>query len=297
MGLADDDEARRRLAVFEQGLATDGWIIGQNLRIIDRYSAGDPKLMHKFAAELAALQPEVIVAHSTPVVRALLRINHALPIVFVVVADPVGSGFAASIARPGGNATGFTNLSSTITGKLLTILTEITPELSNVALMYNPETVARGELFDEYLSSFDTAASALGLRSKKAEVRTSTDIDQTMSELGRDSGSGLIVAPDNFTTVHRSLVISLAAQWHIPAIYPYRYFAEDGGLMSYGVDVLDLFRRAADYVSRILHGANPGDLPIQAPTKFELVINLKVVKTLGLVVPRILLAETDDLID
>lgn len=297
MGLADDDEAKRRLAVFERGLASDGWIIGQNLHIVDRYSAGDAKLMHKLAAELAALHPDVIVAHSTPVVRALFRVDHSFPIVFVVVADPIGSGFATSIARPGGDATGFTNLSPTITGKLLTILTQITPQLSHVALMFNPETVARGELFDEYLSSFDTAASSLGLRSKKAEVRTSAEIDQEMNELGREAGSGLIVTPDNFTTVNRGLIISLAARWRIPAIYPYKYFAEDGGLISYGVDVLDLFRRAAEYVNRILHGANPGELPIQAPTKFELVINLKTVKTLGLAVPRILLAEADDLID
>jgi putative tryptophan/tyrosine transport system substrate-binding protein len=297
MGLADDDEAKRRLEVFEQGLVSEGWIIGQNVHIEDRYSAGDPRLMHKFAAELVALHPDVIVAHSTPVVRAVLQVSHAFPIVFVVVADPVGSGFAASIARPGGNATGFTNLSGTITGKLLTILTQITPDLSHVALLFNPKTVARGELFNEYLNSFDTAASVLGLRAKKAEVGTSADIDETMSELGREPGSGLIVAPDNFTTVHRDLIIALAAQWRIPAIYPYKYFAEDGGLISYGVDVLDLFRRAADYVSRILHGANPGELPIQAPTKFEMVINLKTAKTLDLTVPRILLAGADDLID
>lgn len=297
MGLADDDEAKRRLEAFEQGLASKGWIVSQNLHIVDRYSAGDPKLMHKFAVELAALHPEVIVAHSTPVVRALSEVTHAFPIVFVVVADPVGSGFAASIARPGGNATGFTNLSPTITGKLLTILTQITPHVDHVALLFNPDTVARGELFSEYLNSFDTAASALGLRPMIAEVRSGADIERIMSELGRGTESGLIVAPDNFTTVNRSLIISLAAHWRIPTIYPYKYFAEEGGLISYGVDVLDLFRRAAEYVSRILGGANTSDLPIQAPTKFELVINLRTVKALDLAVPRILLAGADDLID
>jgi putative ABC transport system substrate-binding protein len=297
MGLENDAESRARVRAFEEGFAKQGWTPGQDLQIEYRFAAGDSIRMRTYARELVGLRPDVIVGHSTPVVSELVQATQTIPIVFVVVADPVGSGFAKSIARPGGNATGFTNLDPTITGKLLTILKQITPDLSHVALLFNPDTVARGEMFDEYLRSFDAAGSAFAVRAAPAEVRTPAEIEQRMIELARGPGSGLIVMPDNFTTVHRDLIVALAARYRIPTIYPYRYFVEAGGLISYGVDVIDLFRRTSEYVSRILAGTNPADLPIQAPTKFELVINLKAVRALDLVVPRILLAGADSLID
>jgi putative tryptophan/tyrosine transport system substrate-binding protein len=295
MGLADDPEARGRAKAFEEALGEEGWVVGRNVTIDYRFAAGDAQRMQTFARELVELKPDVIVGHSTPVVRELVKATRTIPIVFVSVADPVGSGFAKSVNRPGGNATGFTVLDSGITGKMLTILKEIAPDLSAAALMFNPETVAKGGLF--YSSSFEQAAPAFNIKPLPAEVRSPADIEKTMGALGRESKVGLIVMPDNFTTVNRDLIISLAAQWKIPAIYPYRYFAEADGLMSYGVDVTDLFRRAPEYVARILRGADPGELPVQAPTKFELVINLKTAKALNLPVPKILLAGAEALIE
>jgi putative ABC transport system substrate-binding protein len=295
MGLADDPEARMRTKTFEEELRKEGWVVGQNVQIDYRFAAGDSQRMQGFAKELVALKPAVIVGHSTPVVRELVKATSEIPIVFVSVADPVGSGFAKSIPRPGGNATGFTVLDSGITGKMLTILKQIAPGLRSAALMFNPETVAMGGLF--YSSSFEEAAPAFNIKPITKEVRAPADIEKSMAELGQQPDVGLIVMPDNFTTVHRDLIISLADRWKIPAIYPYRYFAEAGGLMSYGVDVTDLFRRAPEYVGRILRGANPGDLPIQAPTKFELVVNLKTAKVLNLAVPKILLAGAEALIE
>ena len=295
MGLADDTEAKARIRAFEQGLTAHGWSVGGNLHIEYRFSAGNPDRIKAFARELAGLHPDLIVTHSTPVTREVVKAAGTIPVVFVVVADPVGSGFAKSFARPGGTATGFTNLAGPITGKLLTVLNQIAPGLRRVALMFNPNTVARGGLF--YLRPFQAAAPSFGIQPIVAQVHSTDEIERTMSELARAPGGGLIVTPDNFTTVHRHRIISLAAKWRIPTIYPYRYFAEDGGLVSYGVDASDLFRRAADYVSRILHGADPAYLPVQAPTKFELVINMKTAGTLGLTVPKILLAAANDLIE
>src|SRR5262249_51455893 len=262
-----------------------------------RFAAGYPDRMRAFAKELAGLKPDVIVGHSTPVVTELVQATRTIPIVFVVVADPVGSGFATSIPRPGGNATGFTVLAATILGKLLSILKQITPELSGIALMFNPNSLARGPVFDLYKSPFQAAASSFALKAIEVPVGTPAEIEHRMAELEHASNVGLIVMPDNFLTVHRQLVISLAARFRIPAVYPYRYFVEAGGLMSSGVDATDLFRRAPESVSRILRGANPAELPIQAPTKFELTINLKAAKALGLAVPKILLAGADALIE
>jgi putative ABC transport system substrate-binding protein len=295
MGLADDPEARGRAKAFEEALGEEGWVVGRNVTIDYRFAAGDARRMQAFARELVELKPDVIVGHSTPVVRELARATRTIPVVFVVVADPVGSGFAKSIPRPGGNMTGFTNLDSGITGKLLTILKEIVPNLHGAAIMYNPETGPMGGLF--YSRAFEEAAPSFGVKPINADVRVPADIEKVMEELAREPNVGLIVVPDNFTTVNRDLIISLAERWKIPAIYPYRYFAEAGGLMSYGVDITDLFRRAPEYVARILRGADPGELPVQAPTKFELVINLKTAKALNLPVPKILLAGAEALIE
>lgn len=295
MGLADDPEARGRAKLFENALAEEGLAVGRNVSIEYRFAAGDAQRIIDYAKELVAMKPDVIVGHSTPVVRELVKATQTIPIVYVSVADPVGSGFAKSIPRPGGNSTGFTVLDSGITGKMLTILKQISPTITAAGLMFNPDTVAMGGLF--YSSSFEQAAPASGTKPLTKEVRSPMDIETAMADLGKQPNTGLIVMPDNFTTVHRDLIISLAEKWKVPAIYPYRYFAEKGGLMSYGVDVTDLFRRAPEYVGRILRGANPGELPVQAPTKFELVINLKTAKALDLNVPKILLAGAEALIE
>ncbi|MFL6799069.1 MAG: ABC transporter substrate-binding protein [Xanthobacteraceae bacterium] len=294
MGLAEDRESDLRVRAFEQGFEKEGWKLGDDLRFHYRYAAAYPERMRAFARELVGLRPDVIVGHSTPVVAELLRATRKIPIVFVVVADPIGSGFAASIPRPGGNATGFTSLSVSIPGKLLTILKQLTPNVARVGLMFNPES--GGASYPLYISPFEAAAASFGLEAVGAPVRGPADIEIQMAGLARLGNAGLVVMPDNMLTVHREAIISLAAQLRLPAVYPYRYFAQAGGLMAYGVDVTDLFHRAPEYVSRILRGAKPGELPVQAPTKFELVINLSTAKALGLEVPKVLLAGADELL-
>src|SRR5215813_10679338 len=276
MGLADDAEARSRAVAFEQGLEREGWSVGQNLRIEYRYAEGDSVRMQALAKELVELKPDCIVGHSTPVVTALMQATRTIPIAFVSVSDPIGSGFVASMARPGGNMTGFTIFPATITGKYLSMLKEMMPQLARVAILYNADYA--GSFF---LSPLVGAARGFKVQPITAQVRNPAEIESAIAKLGSEPRSGLIVMPENFTSVHRQLIISLAAQFRIPTIYPYRYFADEGGLLSYGVDITDLFRRAAEYVSRILRGAKPADLPVQAPTKFELVINLKTARALG----------------
>jgi ABC-type uncharacterized transport system substrate-binding protein len=295
MGLANDAETQARAKALEQGLANKGWVVGKNLRIEYRFAASDPERMLRFSKELVALHPDIIIGHSTPVVAALLQTTQTIPIVFVVVGDPVGSGFVASMAQPGGNITGLVTLQPTIIRKHLSILRELKSQLTRVALMYNPESDPRGGTL--YMPTFMKSPMEFRITPIAAEVHSPADIDSIMADLGAAPGSGLIVMAGNFTSLHRALIVSLAARLRIPTIYPYRYFVDEGGLVSYGVDVLDLFRRAPDYVDRILQGARPADLPVQAPKKFELVINLKTARTLGLVVPRILLAGADALIE
>jgi putative tryptophan/tyrosine transport system substrate-binding protein len=295
MGLANDSETQARAKALEQGLANKGWIVGKNLRIEYRFAASGTERMVSFSKELVALQPDIIIGHSTPVVAALIQATQKIPIVFVVGGDPVGSGFVASIAEPGGNITGFVTLQLTITGKHLSILEGLKSQLTRVALMYNSESVPKGGTF--YMSRFMESAKKFPITPIAAEVHSAADIEMTMAHLGAAPGSGLIVMAGNFTSLHRALIVSLAARLRIPTIYPYRFFVDEGGLVSYGVDVLDLFRWAPDYVDRILQGARPADLPVQAPKKFELVINLKTAHSLGLVVPRILLAGADALIE
>jgi putative ABC transport system substrate-binding protein len=295
IGLADDAEARGRLMAFEQDLKTEGWSVGQNLRIEYRYAEGDSARMQAFAKQLVELKPDCIVGHSTPVVTALMHATRTIPIVFVLVSDPIGSGFVASMARPGGNVTGFTILHASVSGKYVSMLKEMVPQLARVALMYNPDTVPDSGKF--FSGAFMEAAAQYKVQPIIAEVYDPAEIENTMTKLGGETGSGVALVPDNFTTIHRELIISLTARFRIPAIYPYRYFAEAGGLLSYGADAVDLFRRASEYVSRILRGADPADLPVQAPTKFELVINLKTAKALGIVIPRILLAGAEQVIE
>jgi putative ABC transport system substrate-binding protein len=295
MGFANDAEAKARTEGFEQGLESEGWSLGQNLRIEYRYAEGDSMRMQALAKELAELKPDCILGQSTPVTAALMQATRTIPIVFVAVSDPIGSGFVASMARPGDNITGFTVLHASIAGKYVSMLKDIVPQLASVAMMYNPDSVPDPGTF--FSGSFMEAAAKYKVRPILAEVHDRSEIENAVKNLGTEPRSGLVVVPDNFMSVHRDLIISLTAQFRIPAIYPYRYFAEAGGLASYGVDAIDQFRRASEYVSRILRGAKPADLPVQAPTKFELVINLKTAKALGLVIPRILLAGADQVIE
>jgi putative tryptophan/tyrosine transport system substrate-binding protein len=295
IGLAEDAETQARSKAFDQGLEREGWSVGHNLRIEYRYAESDPARIEAFAKELVDLKPDCILGHSTPVVTALTRATRTIPVVFVSVADPIGSGFVTSMARPGGNITGFTTLRATITGKHISILKEMVPQLARVAIMYNPDaSPARGTFFSR---PFIESAMKFKVQPITAEVYEPSEIENAIAKLGSESGSGLILVSDNFIIVHRELIISLTARFGIPAIYPFRYFAEAGGLLSYGLDAVDLFRRASEYVSRILRGAKPSELPVQAPTKFELVINLRTAKQLGLVIPKILLASADAVIE
>jgi putative ABC transport system substrate-binding protein len=295
IGLANDAETRARSQAFEQGLAAEGWTIGKDLRLIYRFANGDRNRMAALAHELVAHNPDCILAHSTPVVTALTKATQTIPVVFVSVSDPIGSGFVATMARPGGNMTGFTLLQPTIPGKYLSMLREIVPHLTHVTLMYNPASVpAAGEYF---MPSFLESTTEYKLRALVAKVNSQKDIETAINELAMEPGGALITVPDNFLSLHRDLIIALTAQLRVPAVYPYRYFAEAGGLLSYGVDAVDLFRRATDYVSRILRGAKPADLPVQGPTKFETVINLKTAHALGLVVPRFLIGGADAVLE
>src|SRR5262249_1418850 len=255
----------------------------------------DPARMQAFATELVELKPDCIVGHSTPVVTALMHATRTIPIVFVSVSDPIGSGFVTSMARPGGNITGFTILNPSIAGKYVSILKEMVPQRARRALVYNPDTGRDPGTF--FSGAFMEAVAKYKVRPIIAQAHDPAEIENTITKLGGETGSGLVLVPDNFTTVHRELIISLTARFRIPAIYPYRYFAEAGGLLSYGVDAVDLCRRASVYVSRSLCVADAAYLPVQAPTKFELVINLRTAKALGIVIPRILLAGAEQVIE
>ena len=268
---------------------------GQNIILEPRWAEGRYERLPGLVRELVRLKVDVMVVAATPGNLVAKAATDTIPIVFVAVSDPIGSGFVASMARPGGNITGFTVLHASIAGKYLEILKEMVPLLARVAIMYNPNSVPAGGKF--FSRPFIESATKFKVRPIIAEVHDPSEIENALTKLGRESGSGLILVPDNFMSVHRDLIVSLTTQFRIPAIYPYRYFAEAGGLASYGVHAIDQFRRASEYVSRILRGAKPADLPVQAPTKFELVINLKTAKALGLVIPRILLAGAEQVIE
>ena len=291
IGLANDTEMQARTKAFEKALDSRGWTIGQDVHINYRFADNSTARMRELAMETVALQPDCIVAHSTPVNAELKKLTRTIPVVFVSVSDPIGSGFAASMARPGGNMTGFTIHQATITSKHLSILKELVPRLAQVVALYNPGTAPGGGKF--FLPSFVDAAAEFSVRPINAQVHSGVEIEQVFKESSKEPTTGMVVMPDNFTTYYRALIVSLAAQYRIPTIYPYRYFVEDGGLLSLGVDGVDLFRRAADYVDRILRGASPADLPVQRPIKVELAINMKTAKALNIDVPRILLAGAD----
>ena len=291
----NDPETQARLAAFRKGLERLGWTEGRNVRIDYRFAPAGPDQAQLFAKELVALRPDVLVGNSTPASAALLQETHTIPIVFVGVSDPIGSGLVASIARPGGNITGFTNFEPSLTGKWLELLKEIAPGLVRVAVIFNPKTAPGGGSF--FLGPFEPVARSFAVEPIAAPVADAAQIESALSAIWREPGGGLIVMPDAFTTVQRKAIIALAAQRRFPAIYPYRYEVVDGGLMSYGVDAVDLLRRAASYVDRILKGDKANDLAVQAPVKFDLVINLKTAKALGLEVPPSLLARADEVVE
>jgi putative tryptophan/tyrosine transport system substrate-binding protein len=292
---ASDSQARSNIAALQRGLRGLGWLEGSNLGIEYRWAPDDPVLVWKFAKELVELRPDVIVAHSSPVVATLLGQTRNIPIVFVSISDPVGEGFVASFARPGGNVTGFTNFESSMTGKWVELLKDIAPELTRVAFLFNPQMAAGGGSY--FLRPIDAAASTLKVKSVMALVHDDDEIEAAFAALAREPGSGAVLLPDIFTVAHYQRVIALAESYRVPTVYSYRFMVERGGLISYGVDIDNLFERAATYVDRILKGAKPADLPVQAPTKFELVINQKTAKALGFTVPDTLIARAEDVIE
>jgi putative tryptophan/tyrosine transport system substrate-binding protein len=279
----NDAEAKAYLSGFTQGLQELGWTDGRNARIDVRWAAGSVDRMRAFAKELVDLQPHVILSNTTPVTAVLQRETRTIPIVFVVVSDPVGDGFVASLARPGGNLTGFIFTEAEMGGKWLELLREIAPGIKRAAIMFNPDTAPGHGSY--YLPSFEAAARSFKVEPITAPVHSEVEIETGITSLGREPGGGLIAMGDSFMWGRRASVILSAARNNVPAIYPGAVCARDGGLLSYAPDLGDIFRRAAPYVDRILRGANPAGLPVQNPVKFELVVNLKTAKALGLDVP------------
>jgi len=293
MGLgANDSEAKADVVALKQGLQELGWTEAHNLKINYSWSGGVPDRIQSSAKELVDLQCEVIVARSTPMVAALLKETQTIPIVFAVVADPIGSGFVQTFARPGGNVTGFQNYEFTMVGKWVQMLKEIAPQVQRVAFVYNPTTTPPG-----FLRSLETLAPSMSVQLLAAPVHDAAEIDSTLAAIAREPGGGFLVLPDIFMIANRAQIIELAAQHRLPAVYASNLWTTAHGLMSYGPDTSNLFYRAASYVDRILKGEKPADLPVQAPIKYELVINLKTAKALGLTVPPTLLARADQVIE
>jgi putative ABC transport system substrate-binding protein len=296
MGTAENDpQGKAFVSGFMQGLGKLGWSDGRNLRIDIRWAPGSVERTRIFAKELVDLAPDVILVGSTSQTAALQRETHSIPIVFATVSDPVGEGFVAGLPRPGGNITGFITSEASLAGKLLQLLTEIAPSVKRSAILFNPETApGRGSYF---LPTFETAAQALKVEPIVAPVHSDAEIETVMTALGREPVGGLVVMPDTFMNVHRAPIILLAVRYHVPAVYYHSAFARDGGLLSYGPDPLDIFRRSASYVDLILRGAKPADLPVQLPVRFEMALNAKTAKALGLIVPQSILLRADEVIE
>ena len=283
------------IAALREGLEKLGWIEGRNTRIDIRWATpADAESIRRFAKELVALQPDLIVSSTTPITAALLQQTRTIAIIFPALSDPVGSGFVASFSRPGGNVTGFNVSEPTQTGKQVELLKEIAPRVGRIAMLFNPATAP---YIEYWLNPFKAAAARLAVEAISAPVRDGPELDSVIAAQAREPNSGLIAMPDSFTIAYRAEIISLADRYRLPAVYPFRFFAEVGGLLSYGVDLVDNYRRVATYVDRILKGEKPSELPVQAPVKFELVINLKTAKALGLAIPDKLLALADEVIE
>lgn len=293
-GLAENDpESRLRMTSFDRGLHDLGWIKGRNLQIEYRW-AGDGASLHESAAQLVNLKPELILANSTPVAAALQAQTRTVPVVFVQVTDPIGQGFAANLARPGGNLTGITNFEFSVGSKWMETLKDIVPGLERVAIVFNPDTAP---FADQFVRPISATAVTFKVTPTVVAAREPAGLERMIAEFARAPNGGLLVLPDVSTVNHRQEIIALAGRHRLPAIYPYRLFASSGGLVSYGSDIADVYRRAASFVDRILRGASPASMPIEAPNKFELVINLKSAKELQIDVPARLLALADDVIE
>ena len=291
----NDPEFKDYLDAFRQGFQKLGWIEGRNINIDTRWGAlDDAEMRQRSAKELIALRPDIILTQNTPPTASMLQQTRTIPVIFVIVADPVGSNFVASLARPGGNATGFTIMEPTITGKWLELLKEIAPHVNRAAFMFNPATAPYVKI---YLDTFKAAAASYGVEMILAPVHDKADLDTVIATQAREPNGGLIVIPDGFLNVHRAEIISLAARYRLPVVYPWRFFPQQGGLLSYGSEMRDEFRLAASYVDRILKGEKLGELPVQAPVNYELVVNLKTAKALGLTVPPSLLDRADAVIE
>jgi putative tryptophan/tyrosine transport system substrate-binding protein len=290
---ADDPEGQSRLAAFLQGLQEAGWAVGRNATIDVRWAGADVELMKRFAKELVAFEPDLIFTSSTPAAAAMLQATHTIPVVFVLVADPVGNGFVASLPRPGGNVTGFTPIVGSLGGKWAEMLKEIAPRIARVTMLFNP---AAAPFIESYVKPFKAAASSLGVEAMIAPADDMAAVESLVTIEARKN-SGLVVIPDAFTELHRVEIASLTVRHHVPAVDWSRSFAEGGGLISYGPYLVEEYRRAATYADRILKGEKPSELPVQTPVKFELVINNKTAKTLGLNVPPALLSRADEVIE
>ena len=290
--IADDAEGQSRIAAFLQGMRELGWSPDRNMRIDIRWAGNDDERYRRYAAELAALAPDVFLASASPAVMALQQVASTVPIVFVGVADPVGAAFVDSMARPGGRITGFTQFEYGISAKWLEFLKEIAPRVTRVAVLRNP-AIAAGS---GQLGALQAVAPSLGMELRPVDVRHAEEIERAVAAFVRGANDGLVVTGGG-TAVHRKLIVSVTARHQLPAVYPYRYYAAIGGLISYGPDLVDQFRQAAGYIDRILRGEKPGDLPVQAATKYKLVVNLKTAKALGLSVPPTLLARADEVIE
>jgi putative tryptophan/tyrosine transport system substrate-binding protein len=290
---ADDPESLARVGAFLQGLQELGWTDGRNVRLEYRWGSGDGERIRKYAAELVALAPDVILVTGNSGMGPLQQATRTLPIVFVNAADPVGGGFAVSLARPGGNATGFSSIEYGMSGKWLELLKQVSPGLTRAAVIRDP-SIASGS---GQLGAIQAVGPFLGVEVSPIDAREPTEIERAVTDFARSPNAGLIVPASTPAIFHRKLIITLAARYRLPAVYSYRFFVADGGLISYGADSVEPFRRAAGYVDRILKGEKPGDLPVQAPTKYALVINLKTAKALGLEIPSSVLARADEVIE
>jgi putative ABC transport system substrate-binding protein len=290
---ADDPEGRTRIAALLQGLQQLGWIVGRNVQIEYRWTAGAPERVRNYATELVALAPDVIVTGGASYVAALQQVTRAVPIVFATATDPVGGGLVASLARPGGNVTGFTTFEYGSSAKWLELLKQIAPRLMRVAVIRDPSLpTGTGQL-----GAIQSAAPSFGVELSPVDVRDVAELERAVAAFAHGSNGGLIVQASPLATVHRDLIVTLAARYKLPAVYPERHFVAAGGLISYGPDYPDQYRQAAGYVDRILKGDKPADLPVQAPTKYETVLNLKTAKTHGFDVPPTLLARADEVIE
>jgi putative tryptophan/tyrosine transport system substrate-binding protein len=279
---------------FEQGLARLGWIVGRNLEIDYRWDMNETEKARLAVAQLLALAPNIIFASGTQALAGARQSTRTVPIVFAAVSEPVGQGFVASLARPGGNITGFTNLEPTVAAKWLELLKEIAPKITRVTVVFNLDTSAFAMLF---FRAAEAASQKMGVQIILAPVHDDAGIEASLKAAGREPGGGVIIPPDPFMSARSKLVVDMATRYDVPAIYEFKFFAAEGGLLSYGIDLPDLYSRSASYVDRILRGEKPADLPVQQPTKFQLVINLKTAKTLGLTVPAALLATADEVIE